>query len=181
MCIKFMSTNLEWELLSEETAWNGFRKLDKRVFKLPTGIVADFEIKREGTPVCVLAITENNTVIMAKQFRPGPMKVLYELPGGSAEKGEDHADAIKRELLEETGYAGDVQFIGTSFADAYSTCLRSNYVATNCRKMQEPKNDEREPIEVVEITLDELRKHLRTGELTDVATGYMGLDFLGLL
>jgi ADP-ribose pyrophosphatase len=172
---------MEWKKLSEERLWDGYRKLDKWTFELPNGLVADFEIKREGNPVCVLPITSDGMVLLARQFRPGPQKVLLELPGGGMEKGEQPLEAITREFLEETGYTGDFQAIGSSLADAYSDLTRYNFVATNCHKVQDPQDHEREPIELVEITVDDFRKHLKTGELTDIATGYLGLDHLGLL
>lgn len=172
---------MEWKKLSEERVWDGYRKIDRWTFELPTGVIHTYEIRRDGTPVCVLPLTGERTVILAKQFRPGPMKVLLELPGGGTEPGEDPADAIRRELLEETGYTGDFQFIGTSLAESCSTLVRYNFVATNCRPIQEPANDPREPIEIMEMTLESFRNHLRSGQLSDVGTGYMGLDFLGLL
>ena len=172
---------MEWKKLSSKPLYTGRRKIDNVTFELPNGLVADYEIKKEGNPVCTLALTVDNQVIVTKQFRPGPEKVLLELPGGLSEKGEDFLEGAKRELLEETGYSGDLEFVGTSLTDAYSTCVRYNYLARNCIKVQEPQNDPAEPIEVVLMSLDEFRKHLQSGQLTDVATGYLGLDFAGLL
>jgi len=76
---------------------------------------------------------------------------------------------------------GDFQFVGTSLDCAYSNLLGYNFVATNCKKTQEQKLDENEFIEVVEMPLEKFKEHLRSGELTDIKTGYLGLDFLGLL
>jgi hypothetical protein len=47
--------------------------------------------------------------------------------------------------------------------------------------VQEQQTDQDEFIEVVEMSLEEFRNHLRSGELTDIGTGYLGLDFLKLL
>jgi len=118
---------------------------------------------------------------LAKQFRPGPEKILLEMPGGTVDTGEDPEKAIKRELLEETGYTGDFKFIGASLDCAYSTMIRYNFVALGCHKIQEQKLEENEFIEVVEVSLNDFRKHLRKGELTDIESGYLGLDFLGML
>ncbi len=172
---------MEWKKIKEESFQAGFRKFLKKTFQLPNGKVQEFDIKHEGPAVCVLALTKNNNVILAKQYRPGMEKFLLEMPGGAVEEGENPEAAIKRELFEETGYTGDIKFVGTSYDCAYSTMLRYNYVATNCGKTGKQKLDELEFAEVVEMPLNDFRNHLRSGELTDVESGYLGLDYLKLL
>lgn len=170
-----------WEVISETSVRVGFRTMLRRSFRLPDGREDEYTLKKEGNPVCILAVTEDNAVVLVRQFRPGPMMVLDELPGGGMEPGENPEEAAERELLEETGYAGQVSFIGTSLMCGYSTGLRYNFVATGCRRVTNPKPDQNEFLEVVTIPLEQFRTHLRSGELTDVTTGYLGLDFLGLL
>lgn len=128
-----------------------------------------------------MPITKENQVLLFKQFRPGPEKVLLELPGGAIEKNERPEQAAMRELLEETGYEGDFQCVGTSLQSAYSTLLRYNFVAQNCVKIDSQKLDKNEFGKIIEMDLNAFRKHLRSGQLTDIATGYLGLDFLDLL
>lgn len=48
-------------------------------------------------------VVEDNKILMVKQYVTGK-KVVWTLPGGSVEDGETYCEAIKRELLEETGY-----------------------------------------------------------------------------
>ena len=152
-----------------------------KLFELPNGKVDDFTIKDERSTVCVLALTGTNEVILAKQFRPGPEGVLLELPGGGLEEGETALEAAARELLEETGYAGDIQHVTTCLDCGYSNMRRECFVATNCKKVAEQKLDDTEFIEVVLMPLPDFRTHLKSGKLTDVEVGYLGLDFLGML
>lgn len=170
---------ISWQKQSESKYRAGYRRMLKKIFLFPDGRLAEYDVKDEGRPVCVLPLTPNLNVILARQFRPGPEQVLLELPGGWVEDEELPDTIIRQELLEETGYAGEVQFVGTNYHDAYSNALRHNYVATNCRRVQEPALGEY--IEVVEISLSEFRAHLRGGRLTNVDCGYMSLEFLGLL
>lgn len=172
---------MNWKKIKEEPFKAGFRKLIKKTFELPNGKIGEFDIKHEGPAACVLALTKNNQVLLVKQYRPGIEKVLYEMPGGIVEKGEKPKNAIKRELLEETGYTGNVKLVGTSFDCAYSTMIRYNFIATNCKKIKEQQLDDKEFAEVIEMPLRKFRKHLQSGELTDVESGYLGLDFLKLL
>jgi ADP-ribose pyrophosphatase len=90
-------------------------------------------------------------------------------------------EAAARELLEETGYAGDIELAGTSwFASA---CRTQRFVAVvrNARQVALPTNEEGEFCEVMRMALRSFREHLRTGQLTDVDLGYLALDHLGLL
>ena len=172
----------DWEILSEEVVKPGYRQIVRRKYQLPNGRIEDYDIKDEGKCVCVLALTPDMQVILVKQFRPGPGKVLLELPGGGSDTPKSTPEEnAKRELLEETGYTGDFQFVGTCWNCGYSNILNYNFVATNCHKIQEPRLDDTEFIEVVKMPLGEFRQLLRSGELTDVKTAYLGLDFLNLL
>ncbi|HNT23752.1 MAG TPA: NUDIX hydrolase [Anaerolineales bacterium] len=171
----------DWIKLSEQPLETGSRRILRRAYRLPDGRESTFDIKHEGCAVCILALTDANQVVMTRQFRPGPEKVLLEMPGGGVEPGEAPEAAAGRELLEETGYAGKLELVSTSLDCAYSTMVRYNFVATHCRPVQPPSPDVDEFIEVFEMPLPDFRQHLRSSQLTDVETGYLGLDYLGLL
>ncbi|MFX0050086.1 MAG: NUDIX hydrolase [Candidatus Hodarchaeota archaeon] len=169
---------LDEEDFIKEDLW---LKILKRTYQLPNGQLDDFYVKQEGPATCILALTAEQKVVLVKQYRPGPDEILLELPGGCINEEELPETAARREFLEETGYSGDFQFIGTSLDCAYSTMIRYNFVATQCYKVRDKQLDDTEFVKVVEMPLEDFRNHLRSGKLTDVETGYLGLDFLGLL
>lgn len=170
-----------YKLQSESLVYNGWRKVLRRIFSFGA-TTFDFEVKKEGNCVCVLALTPDKKVILAKQLRPGPGKVLLELPGGgSNDQDKSPLHAIERELLEETGYSGSLVQIGSSWDCGYSTRYRHHFVATNCTKIKEPENNPQEPIDVVLVPLQKFIEQLHSGELTDSDTAYRGLEYLGLL
>lgn len=171
-----------WLEKSREIVFQKYsRKIEKVIFELPNGEESDFYIKKEGPTVCLLALTKNNEVILAKQFRPGPKEILLELPGGGIEPGESPEVAGARELLEETGYSGQVQLVVKANDCGYSTMQRYCLVATNCELIAPQKLDPTEFIEVVLLNLADFRALIRQGRLTDIEVAYLGLDFLKLL
>lgn len=169
-----------WIRLNEEVIHEGYRKVARRVYQLPDGRAANFEVHLDSQVVAILALTPEHRVILAKQYRPGPDRMLLEVPGGGIEPGELPEIAARRELLEETGYMGELHYVAENLY-GYSTMIQHNFIAINCCRVAQPRLDENEFIEVVELPLDDFRTLLRSGQLTDVATGYLGLDFLGLL
>lgn len=172
----------EWEELKREQVFKKYsRAVDRVDFLLPNGTVADFYIKSEAPAAAIFALTGDDEVILARQFRPGPKKILDELPGGYVEPGESALESVKREFLEETGYEGDFVSIGTCLDDAYSTMERHCFVATNCKKVGVPQNTDTEQTELALKPLVEFRADLRKGQMTDIEVAYLALDYLGRL
>lgn len=171
-----------WRELNREEVFRKYgRSIERVEFKLPHGDTADYYIKSEAPGAAILALTESNEVILARQFRPGPKQIADELPGGYIDADEDRLKAIARELLEETGYEGKVEFVGGCLHDAYSTLERQCFVATNCKKVANQSLEAHEQIEVVLVPLTDFRKKLQTGRMTDTEVAYLGLDYLGML
>ena len=108
------NTDTEWSRLSEKTAssediFNGIVLHVKRdIVTLSNGSSAVREVIRHIGAVCVIPVTENNEVIMERQYRYPLDKVILEIPAGKLDApDEDRLSAIRRELREETGYTAD--------------------------------------------------------------------------
>ncbi len=171
-----------WEEIYRESVFQKYgRGIEKVIFKLPDGKQNDFYIKKEGPTVCIFPITKNKKIVLVKQFRPGPKKIFFELPGGYLNKDEDPTECAARELLEETGYKGKMEMIATSYDDAYSTMYRYCLVAKDCDKIAEQNLEATEFAEVVLMNLNKFRDLLQSGQMTDIEVGYLALDYLKLL
>lgn len=177
-------THLEnWMEISCEKIFEQYRRgIEKKVFRLPNGKETDFYLNSGNDSVACLALTREKEVILVRQFRPGPKKILLEIPGGGLNDGESPEEAAARELLEETGYRGEVRFLTKILPTAYATYEKHALVAVDCEKIAEPELEENgESVEVVLMSLEDFRNHIRTGQMTDVEISYLGLDSLGLL
>jgi ADP-ribose pyrophosphatase len=170
---------VRWRKLGEQVVYERFRRVVSRTFELPGGETADFEVFELFDSAAVLALTASHEVVLVREFRPGPEEVLLELPGGVVELDQSSLEAARTELLDETGYEGDLMAVGAVLKDAYATNIKHVFAATDCRKVADPA--EGELTEPVLMPLAEFREHLRGGLLTDVDAAYRALDHLGLL
>jgi ADP-ribose pyrophosphatase len=168
-----------WRKLSERVVYERFRRVTSRTFDLPTGEVTDYEIIELLDSAVILPLTAATEVVLVRQFRPGPEELLVELPGGVVEPGRAPIEVAAAELLEETGYRGDLAPVGTIMKDAYATNTKHVFVATDCMQVLQPERPALS--EPVLMSLPEFRERLRSGRLTDTDAGYRGLDALGLL
>ncbi len=97
--------SLEEKTLSSSYIYRGkIINLRQDEVKLPDGRNSIREIVEHPGAVVILALTNDNKIVMIKQFRKAADEVLWELPAGKIEPGEDLNSCALRELEEETGY-----------------------------------------------------------------------------
>ena len=152
-----------WKVLESSYFRPRFR-IDK--CELPNGNLLDATIIEFSTWANVLALTKNNEVVLVKQYRHGVCDVFWEFPGGVVEDSEDPVEGVKRELLEETGYAAsNIMQVGKLYPNpAFQTNTIYCFIALDAEKVSEQKLDAGEDIEVHLVTLDELIEMARQGQ-----------------
>lgn len=114
--------------------------------------------------VSVLPITENDEVILIRQFRIPLGREVIEQPAGLNDKpGESDIDAIKRELLEETGYSSrDIRYALTvPTSSGLTSELISCYIARGCERVSDILDlDSSESISVFTLPVDTAFEYL---------------------
>lgn len=80
-------------------------KVKEEICLLPDGRILNPYIVIDVPSFCnVFMVTDNEEIVMVKQYRHAAGIISLELPGGMIESGEDPMVAAKREMEEETGY-----------------------------------------------------------------------------
>jgi len=173
---------MKWHKLSSRQEKAGYKTITYKDFRMPDGSVHEYTTwGKAGTQVVgTIAITKDKQVIIAKQFRAGPEKIMYELPAGVANKKEPLEEAARRELKEETGYETKDELVnlGASYRDAYLNETSNYYLAINCRKTSKQSLDDTEYIKVELISIDELINYAKNAGITDGIAVLMAYDQL---
>ena len=145
--------------LTSETKFEGrIIKVLRDTVELENGKTSAREVVCHNGGVCVAALTEQNEVLLVRQFRYPYKEVLLELPAGKLEKGEDPFEAVNYislgNLYPSPGYCGEIIRIWA------------------CRVAQkgEMHLDEDEFLEVERIPLDKAVEMVLNNEIPDSKT-----------
>ena len=142
---------------------------------LPNGETSKREIINHPGAVAIIALTENNRLLVVEQYRKALERSIIEIPAGKLEQGEEPIVTARRELEEETGFTTDslefVQAFATSpgFADE----VIHVFVAKNLKKLEVPVAlDEDEFVELMEVSLEEAEAMMADGRIYDAKTAF---------
>ena len=134
-----------------------------------TGAVHDFITVDLIDWVVVVAETPEKELVMIRQFRHGSGRIELEVPGGCIDRRDsDPLEAAERELLEETGFAGEnphiIGKVCPNPAIQHNTC----YVVKidNVRRVSEPQLEDTEDIEHLVVPQSKVREFLRSGAIS---------------
>jgi ADP-ribose pyrophosphatase len=164
-----MNKDLIWKKLSSHYIHKGpWATLRSDRCEMPDGrIVEDYYVLEYPNWVNAVAVTEDNKILMVQQYRHAAGIVSLEIPGGVMEAGELPEDALRRELLEETGYQFDdfellcITYANPSTANNKTFC----YLAKGGKKVQEQDLDEHEELIVNTYTTNEVKQLLADNKI----------------
>ena len=136
--------------------------------KLQNGTVKDdYYVLEYPDWVNAVAITKENKLILVRQYRHAADIISLEVPGGVIDGDESPETAVRRELLEETGYVFDTL---EQLAVIYPNPATANnrtfiYLLTGGEKTSEQSLDEHEILNVEEYSITEVKAFLMNNEI----------------
>ncbi len=165
--------NLNEKQLNSEYIYEGkIIKLRRDTALLPNGNTALREVVEHNGGVCVAALTENNEILMVRQFRYPYFETVLEIPAGKRDsKDEDPLECGKRELREETGaLASNFTFLGELYpTPGYCGEIIWLYAATGL-SFGETDLDDDEFLNLEKIPLEKAVEMILSGEIKDAKT-----------
>jgi ADP-ribose pyrophosphatase len=168
--VKRAGTPSVWPLLSSKALgdFKVFSVRGERTRSPRSGRPHDFFVLECTDWANVVALTDSREVVLVRQFRAGTRSVTLEIPGGSVERGETAAAAVRRELREETGYAARswkrIGVVHPNPAIQGNRCF--TYLATGCRAVGDLMPDEGEDLAVELVPLRRIPDLIRRGRIT---------------
>jgi ADP-ribose pyrophosphatase len=178
-----------WKTLSSEYIHkDDWLTARKDVCQRPDGkIIEPYYVLEYSDWAVAVPVTDDGRVVLTRQYRHALGEISIEFPGGCID-AEDATpeDAVRRELLEESGYAFEsVHYLGrTSANPSTNSNLMHLFVATDGKKIQEQTLDMNEDIEVFTVTFEELYTLLlekRIVQSMHMAAAFYALHYLGKL
>lgn len=165
------------EILSSRIIYEG-RILTLRVDTVRTVDARETtrEVIEHGACIAVVAVDNDDNVLLVRQYREALGKEILEIPAGGIDAGEDPEAAVIREMQEETGFRPGKVVRLTGFYSTPGFC--NEYLYLYLAADLEPGRlyaEDTPAIEVVRVPLAEVPALLTSGKIEDSKT------FAGLL
>ena len=136
--------------------------------ELPTGEIIDDYYVRESRGFCVVfAMTEDERVVLVRQYKHGIREIIIELPAGGIDADETPEACAHRELAEETGYTVErLEHLRTFPVDPTSASGSFHlFLGRGARLTTEQSLDVTEEIDVSTVPLNEIRQMAFDGRI----------------
>jgi ADP-ribose pyrophosphatase len=173
------------EQVSSTVAYSGnFLTLRKDVAKLPNGSLHSREYVSHPGAAAIAAISNDELVVIVRQFRYPMGEVYVEIPAGKIDAGETALQTAKRELTEETGYSAKRWAYLTSIHPAIgfaSECIRIYLARELTAGTAKPDDGELLQVEAVKFgwLMDQVRLHRLPDVKTQIAVLWLDGFFSG--
>jgi len=160
-----------------ETVYRGLIvNIRRDTAQLQNGQLAPREVVEHPGGVGIIPVTDDNKVLMVRQYRYPMEEELLEIPAGKLDEGESPLHCAIRELSEETGCtAGRIVDLGATYpSPGFCREVLYLFLALDLRSGA-MHLDENELLSVEPVAIDELVDKIMANELPD------GKSIIGIL
>jgi ADP-ribose pyrophosphatase len=137
----------KWKIVSSKILLDNERlSITEDTVELPDGRLTTY-VKHTPSSlesVIIIAVNAKNQVLIQREYSHPPQKVMWQLPGGSMEKGETIEQAALRELAEESGYSAKLtKYLGNYYVHNRLSDKRQHIVlCTELFEYKLPEDDD---------------------------------------
>lgn len=163
--------NDRYEVVSSEIKFRGKIITTKlEMVRMPDGSIHEREFVEHQGAVGIVPVTDEEEVILVKQYRHPTKEELFEIPAGKLRSNEDPYLCASRELMEETGFTGHLDKIAEFYTTpGYSSEYFHLFIATRLKETGHKPSDE-EIIELIRLPLSAAVEMIGKAEIKDVKT-----------
>ncbi len=135
-------------------------------YLLPSGVEGEYHYVHTGGSVFIIPVFDDGYLLMNKQYRYLNERFSLEFPGGGVKDGENPEEIARKELIEETGYDGDLEKVGVfnPFCGVTNEYCHV-FIARNLRLSNVERPDESEEFVIKKISITELEEKIKTNEI----------------
>lgn len=162
-----------WTILKEDIVFSAkpFVEVTRQHVVTDSGVdVRDYYQVRLADFSIACAVTEDGRVITLWQYKHGARQFGLTFPAGEF-RNEDPAQAMARELMEETGYeAASVTALGSCAVSGNQGCGQAHFfLMQGCKLVGEAKSGDLETMELRLMEVAEIDALLREGRVPVMA------------
>ena len=162
----------KWKFISRESLLDHSRmKIVEDSVELPDGNVIKYirEAPTSLDSVTTIAVNDKDEILVQQEYSYPPDEIMYQLPGGKVEIGEDVIVAANRELSEESGFmATDCTVLGSFYVNNRRSNIKQYVVLCKNIEVKKSAKDAEEFIESQWLSRTAIQDLIRNGKIVNM-------------
>jgi 8-oxo-dGTP pyrophosphatase MutT (NUDIX family) len=141
------------------------------VYEKPDGSQGEYHYVHSRGSVMIIPRFDDDTFLLTKQYRYLNRRVSLEFPGGGQLPNLTSEEQAQRELQEESGFSGTLNFLGVfNPCNGITDELSSVFLATSLQPAPDARPDDSEEFLRLRLSRAEITALIRSNELWDGMT-----------